>query len=458
VVVLGDGQLLAAAQLQGAAVARCHPHLLHPRAAGQGPGEGVFPAAAAHHQNAGRCGDFASGGIEGATDMNQLVLTGVKGGVGSAGREKAAGLSRLLRRPEPAGLGTVPHLLSPLRQLLPLLLLSPLALPAALAGDAAGAARDLCGDMRQRGDLIALRQQQGRLQAALAAEPSTAQALATAEALLACGAPQAALAVLARSAPAEDGAREGWLLLQWRAAHAGLHHARAVEVLALLADGDLSRLESLQLPVAEPDRAGRPPRQRLALDLLADHLVSLEAHRQAADVLLASREPGSATAARWGRGSPVGHPPAAAAARRLHRNGPWSRQLRLRPGGWWRPLLDQQLADGLSDEAARRALERRLRLSARIDDAYGEWLQRRRQDDAAQDPRLLLSGGPAAFAPSGRRSRCPPGVAISHPFPMTAYQLGPSSLRGQGQKGARHRSARRSWRWNTRMTPRPSTP
>jgi hypothetical protein len=324
--------------------------------------------------------------------MNQLVLTGVKGGVGSAGREKAAGLSRLLRRPEPAGLGTVPHLLSPLRQLLPLLLLSPLALPAALAGDAAGAARDLCGDMRQRGDLIALRQQQGRLQAALAAEPSTAQALATAEALLACGAPQAALAVLARSAPAEDGAREGWLLLQWRAAHAGLHHARAVEVLALLADGDLSRLESLQLPVAEPDRAGRPPRQRLALDLLADHLVSLEAHRQAADVLLASREPGAATAARWGRAALLAtHLP------RQQRDAFMERALEQAAAaeawGLVAALLDQQLADGLSDEAARRALERRLRLSARIDDAYGEWLQRRRQDDADQDPRLLLLEG-----------------------------------------------------------------
>jgi hypothetical protein len=53
-------------------------------------------------------------------------------------------------------------------------------------------------------------------------------------------------------------------------------------------------------------------------------------------------------------------------------------------------LLDQQLADGLSDEASRRALERRLRLSERIDDAYGEWLQRRRQADPAQDPRVVL--------------------------------------------------------------------
>jgi hypothetical protein len=56
-------------------------------------------------------------------------------------------------------------------------------------------------------------------------------------------------------------------------------------------------------------------------------------------------------------------------------------------------LLDQQLAEGVSDEASRRALERRLRLSERIDDAYGEWLQRRRQVDAAQDRRVLLLEG-----------------------------------------------------------------
>jgi hypothetical protein len=50
--------------------------------------------------------------------------------------------------------------------------------------------------------------------------------------------------------------------------------------------------------------------------------------------------------------------------------------------------LDQQLAAGTLDAASSRALERRLRLGARIDDAYGEWLQRRRQPDAAGDPRL----------------------------------------------------------------------
>jgi hypothetical protein len=162
-----------------------------------------------------------------------------------------------------------------------------------------------------------------------------------------------------------------------------------VDALALLADGDLSRLETLQLPVAEPDRADRPPRQRVALDLLADHLVSLEAHRQAAEVLLASREPGAATAARWGRAVLLAtHLPP------QQRDAIMERALEQAAAaeawGLVAALLDQQLAEGVGDEASRRALERRLRLSERMDDAYGEWLQRRRLGDPSQDTRVLL--------------------------------------------------------------------
>ncbi|QVL53615.1 MAG: hypothetical protein KFB97_04400 [Cyanobium sp. M30B3] len=292
------------------------------------------------------------------------------------------------------------HLPSPLRQppawrgarlpslltaLLTALGAGPLAVPPALAD----AALEQCRALRQRGDLVALRDQQRRLQAGLPAEPGPAQALATAEALLACGASQAALAVLERTSPAGDGSRENWLLLQWRAAHGGLHHARAVDALALLAAGDLSRLESLRLPVAEPDRPDRPPRQRVALDLLADHLVSLEAHRQAAEVLLASREPGAATAARWGRAALLAtHLPPQEREAIMERA--LEQAAAAEDWGLVAALLDQQLAEGVGDGASRRALERRLRLSERIDDAYGEWLQRRSQGDAAQDPRVLL--------------------------------------------------------------------
>jgi hypothetical protein len=45
-----DGQGLTALQLGGSAIAWSHPDPLHPRATGQGPGQGVLPAAGAHHQ------------------------------------------------------------------------------------------------------------------------------------------------------------------------------------------------------------------------------------------------------------------------------------------------------------------------------------------------------------------------------------------------------------------------
>ena len=61
-------QLADARQLGGAAVARRHPHALHPMAAGQGPGQGVLAAAAAHHQHAGgaRQGGSAAHGGQGS--------------------------------------------------------------------------------------------------------------------------------------------------------------------------------------------------------------------------------------------------------------------------------------------------------------------------------------------------------------------------------------------------------
>lgn len=287
------------------------------------------------------------------------------------------------------------HLPSPLRQplsRLAALLLALLLAPPALAESAV----DQCRALRRQGELAALRELQVRLQQVLPVQSdggsSELEVLATAEALLACAAPQAALALLERDGASLAAAGESRLLLQWRAAHAGLQHAQAVEALALLANGDLSNLESLRLPVAEPDSSAEAPRQQVALDLLADHLVSLEAHRQAAEVLLASREPGAATAARWGRAVLLAsHLPLQQRDAILELA--LEQAAAAEAWGLVAALLDQQLADGVSDEASRRALERRLRLSERIDDAYGEWLQRRRQADAAEDPRVLLLEG-----------------------------------------------------------------
>jgi len=53
VVTFGNRELLAARQFLGATVARTHPDLLHPIAAGEGPGQGVFAAATTHNEHAG---------------------------------------------------------------------------------------------------------------------------------------------------------------------------------------------------------------------------------------------------------------------------------------------------------------------------------------------------------------------------------------------------------------------
>ena len=257
--------------------------------------------------------------------------------------------------------------------------------PAALAAD--------CPALRRAAG-APLRQRQLQLRQLLPPQPEPVQVQALADALLACAAPLAALEVLGRVDVPEAGAeRQAWLLARWRAAQAGLHHAEAAQALQLWADGDLSRLETLVLPVRLPgdgaegasDGAKRP--SRAGLDLLADHLESLELPAEAAVVLLASRQPGVVTAARWGR--------AARLARQLplqQRDAIVERALEqaaaAQAWGLVAALLDQQLAAGVSDAASRQALERRLRLGARIDDAYGEWQQRRRQPQAAADARL----------------------------------------------------------------------
>lgn len=260
--------------------------------------------------------------------------------------------------------------------------------PAALAALTA----DCPALRRAAGEL--LRQRQLQLRQLLPPQPELAQVLPLADALLACAAPLAALEVLGRVDAPEAGAeRQAWLLARWRAAQAGLHHAEAAQALHLLVDGDLSRLETLALPLRLPgdgaeassDGAKRP--SRVGLDLLADHLESLELPAEAAVVLLASRQPGVLSAARWGR--------AARLARQLplqQRDAIVERALEqaaaAQAWGLVAALLDQQLAAGVSDAASRQALERRLRLGARIDDAYGEWQQRRRQPGAAADARL----------------------------------------------------------------------
>ncbi|EDY39800.1 conserved hypothetical protein [Cyanobium sp. PCC 7001] len=239
-----------------------------------------------------------------------------------------------------------------------------------------------CRAARAAGDTGQLQLLQDELLAQRPAGPSSTEAvLATAEALLVCEAPDAALAVLARHSPAPGPDRQAWLLLQWRAADAGQDHERAARALRWMAAGDLARLESIALP-RQSGQSG-VAFTRPALDQLADHLESLGRNDEAAEVLLAGRTPGEPQARRWARAVALAEGLDASTREALLEQ---ALDQAAASGAWGlvAALLDQQLAavaagpgSSLSPAAAQ-ALRRRLRLSGRIDDAYGEWLLQRR--------------------------------------------------------------------------------
>ena len=210
-----------------------------------------------------------------------------------------------------------------------------------------------------------------RLLAVKPAPQPLAVVLANAEALVSCRAPDAALNVLNRYGPAPGSERTLWLLAQWRAADAGLHHRLAAEALLRLAEGRLANLEGLALTLLvrrDGSRVSRP-----ALDVLADHLVVLGEDQQAAAALLASRQQGQLGAERLQR--------AAALLVRLplqERNQLLEMALdQAAAAGAWglaaELLRDQRALLLAAGAKADRPSERFLRLSRRIDDAYGEW-------------------------------------------------------------------------------------
>ena len=251
--------------------------------------------------------------------------------------------------------------------------------------------------------------------------------LANADGLLRCQAPDLALQVLARYAPAPGPERTFWLVMQWRAAAAGLHHDLAAQALQLLAAGKLPGLEARQLPLKQKDDGTLVTRS--ALDLLAAHLESLGRNREAAEVLLASQASGALQAERYAR--------AVALLDRL----PLSQRQRLMElaleqaaasGSWGlvAQLLDQELAlEASPSKPASQAMQRRLRLSGRIDDAYGEWQARRRAalgssspvPDATNQGRLAALEGQlrSPRAPGGHAAapQPAPSPSASSPFP-----------------------------------------
>ncbi|MFM7267201.1 MAG: hypothetical protein ACKOZT_01255 [Cyanobium sp.] len=198
--------------------------------------------------------------------------------------------------------------------------------------------------------------------------------LANAEVLLCCRQPEAALKVLDRLSPTPGAERVQWLLMQWRAANAALDHRRAAFAIERLTASRPERLDQLLLPVQRRDDGTVVSRP--ALDLLAEHQRARGFSRAAAELLLASRDTGVAGAQR--------RLEAVRALRQLPRD---QREALLESaleqaaaaGAWG---LVAELLDAQAALPSSRALERRLRLSPRIDDAYGEWL-RRRQDPAS---------------------------------------------------------------------------
>ena len=71
---------------------------------------------------------------------------------------------------------------------------------------------------------------------------------ANAEALMSCGAPEAAAVVLNRYLPRVGDERRQWLLLRWRAAAAALDHRQAALALRRLVDGNLKALDAPLFP------------------------------------------------------------------------------------------------------------------------------------------------------------------------------------------------------------------
>ena len=224
---------------------------------------------------------------------------------------------------------------------------------------------------------------------------------ANAEVLLRCEAPDGALQVLARISPAAGAERIQWLVMQWRAAQAGLNHQVAANALRRLAAGNLAQLEALELPVSR--RQDGTAVTRSALDLLAGHLESLGQRQRAAEVLLSGTQPGAVNAARL------------AQAVELFDGLPAVEQDRLlelaleqaaAAGAWGLvgQILDQQLALGQGiperTERTERAAERRLRLSRGIDDAYAEWLLGRTPELERQlrSPRSPGGHAPQSFS------------------------------------------------------------
>ena len=151
---------------------------------------------------------------------------------------------------------------------------------------------------------------------------------------------------------------------------------------------------------------------RSALVLLADHLESRGLEPKAAELLLDAPLAGSAGAARLQEVVRLAKDRSPAERDALLEE---AMALAAAEGAWGlaAQLLDLQIGFG-----SQRAVERRLRLSPRIDDAYGEWRLRREDPFSAErsqelerqlrSPRSAGGHAPGASAPAPSRLRSAP--------------------------------------------------
>ncbi len=265
-----------------------------------------------------------------------------------------------------------------------------------------------CAQVMALEDRPRLRQLQQRLLEFVPWPQSLDEVLTNADVLIRCRAPQAALSVLDRYGPAPGPGRVQWLLMQWRAANSALDHRRAALALERLSANQPANLAAQTLPLQR--RPDGTVVMRPILDVLAGHLESRGFQQSAAALLLTAATPGRPGAERMQQ------------AVALLKDLPAEQREELletalneaaAAGAWG---LVTELLQAQAALPGSRGRERLLRLSPRLDDAYGEWRLRRwnpadprvqeleRQLRAPDPPIDSLEAPPALLPPSRQGS------------------------------------------------------
>ncbi len=195
--------------------------------------------------------------------------------------------------------------------------------------------------------------------------------IANAQALLACKAPDSAQKILSNFSSPSGLNRREWLIVSWQAANASMDHLNAALALRELVQGKVKELDKEQLVVSLLEDGSSLTRS--ALDLLADHEISLGQWESAAKVLMAGRKRGS-----------VGVRRMALASQLLERLSDDQRQSMLeialenaaKDKAWWlaSDILKLQLILDIKAGGEGVVLRNRLeKLAKELDDSYTLW-------------------------------------------------------------------------------------